>query len=285
MAEAELKELPDTEAVIEEAATPADETVVEDKQQEETVAEEQEETIVTFGGDDDQDKTDDKSDNTWVKDLRKKNREQAQQIQEFEKAAEASRVQSAPLGPRPTLEDAEFDADLYENQLIEWLNQKNYADNQAYQQQEFEHEQQRSFQSRLDQYNTGTKEFSKDNFSVAEEKVKMVMSPGQQGIMVHALGEKLANLIVGLSKNNTELAKLSAIKDPTLFAVALGQLENKMTVTRRKPTVVPEVRLVASGGGGVTGNSTLETLRDKAEETGNYTEVLAYKRKMKDAGK
>ena len=236
-------------------------------------------TVVSFGDDEAEAEADDTQ---WIKDLRQRTRDQNKEIAELKREREQYVQAPVALGPRPTLEDAEYDAEAYEENLTGWLETKNRIDNEAWQQENVQREEAVAWQRRVGEYESATRTFETEAYIDAEDTVKVALNPTQQSMMVHILGAKLAPLIVGLGKNRTELKNLAAIKDVSLFAAAVGRLEGKMKVSRRKPKTVPETR-IASGGGGVTVNNTLEVLREKAAKTGNYTEVVAYKRRVKEA--
>ena len=239
-----------------------------------------EETVVSFG-DEEGGEVAAADDTQWIKELRQRNRDQNKEISELKREREQYVQPAMALGPRPTLEDADYDAEVYEEQLTGWLEQKARIDNEAWQQENVQQEAATAWQGKLSAYENASSVFEKEAYVEAEDTVKMSLNAAQQSLMVHLLGAKLAPLIVGLGKNKTELSELAKIKDVPLFAAAIGRLESKMKVSKRKPTTQPEVRIAASGGG-VTTDSTLDTLREKAAKTGNYTEVVAFKRRMKE---
>lgn len=238
-------------------------------------------TVVSFGDEEGEGEVEDKAGAPdWAKELRVKNREQAKRIKELEKKKPLE-----ALGEKPTLESMEFDATAYETAIIEWLGKKSHFDQEETGRQNEATRQANEWQGRLGEYESAKVGFEAKTYTDAEETVKASMNDTQQGILVHVLGAKLAPLIMGLGANDKQLRELAAIKDNALFAAAVGKLEGKMKVTKRKPVTKPESR-VSGGQGGVTNDNTLETLRAKAEKTGDYTDVMKFRadeRRRKEA--
>jgi hypothetical protein len=80
-----------------------------------------------------------------------------------------------------------------------------------------------------------------------------------------------------------KLDEMSKIKDPVEFSFAIAKLETKLKKTvKRTPTTKPERTLTSSSGASVGSSQLhLDKLREKAAKTGDYSEVMAYKRKNK----
>ena len=69
----------------------------------------------------------------WVRELRKKNREDTRRIRELEEQLRATKGEGqkpVTLGPKPTLEAHDYDADKYEAALANWYEQKRAVDEQ-----------------------------------------------------------------------------------------------------------------------------------------------------------
>lgn len=250
-----------------------DEVVVEEK------VEEKETEIVSF---DEEVKEEGNQDSSVIKDLRKRNKEQNRELSELRKAQVKTEVET-PLGARPTLEDADYDEDLYSNSLDVWLTQKSEIDTTANKRQQAADDETSAWNKRLDEYNVARKDFG-DTFEEAEDAVKAELSETQQGMLVHALGGDLAEFVATLGISPKRLKKLAKIKDHTLFALEIGRLDARMKTAPRKAKTVPESRVVGDGGGiDISGDSKLDTLREKAAKTGDYTQVMKHKAKMRRA--
>jgi hypothetical protein len=109
--------------------------------------------------------------------------------------------------------------------------------------------------------------------------VQEVLNTTQQGILLQG-SDNSALLVYALGKNPKKAKELSEIKDPVRFAFAVAKLETQLKVTKK--TAPPPEKTPPSGGARSTGGSdeVLDNLRAKAERTGDYTQVIAYKRQL-----
>jgi hypothetical protein len=67
----------------------------------------------------------------WVRELRKTNREKERRIRELEAKLTATTTENKPvvtMGPKPKLEDHDYDADRYEQALDAWHERKRQHD-------------------------------------------------------------------------------------------------------------------------------------------------------------
>lgn len=255
------------------------------------------ETVVTIG--DDAPPPDDEGENSeapeWVKGLRKKHREEAKARRDAErrakeleqKLAEATGAgKPAELGPKPTLENADYDSERFEQELLNWHEQKRKHD-EAKASQEAEREAaEQEWQERLEKYqqeraHAGAK-FR--DFDDAESVAQDVLSDQQRAMIVDAADDP-TRLIYALGKNPDKAKELANIKNPVKFAFAVAKLETTVRETTRKAPPKPESKL--SGAGRVSGSTdaTLAKLEAEAEKTGDRTAVIRYKSKLKKAGK
>ena len=244
--------------------------------------EEQEEDLVITIGDDEPEEEEVRAPQ-WVKDLRKKNKEDQRRIRELEEKLAAKEQPETPrLGKKPTLEDHDFDTDSYESALAEWYDQKREVEKQERAIQEQQEAQQKAWQRRLDAYSESKSELSKKvaDFEDAELSVSEVLDVTQQGIIVHGASDA-TKLIYALGKNPRRLKELSEIKDPVQFAFAAARLEADIKMKPKKAPPAPEKKVTGAAPKGSSMDAQLERLREKAAKTGDFSEVHAYKRKMK----
>lgn len=221
----------------------------------------------------------------WVKELRKANREKEKRIRELEaKLTQTSEKKPVALGPKPKLEDYEYDADRFETALADWFERKRHADAEAQKAQQAEQAQQQAWQEKLAGYGKAKAELKVRDFEDAEAVAQELFNITQQGVVLQG-ADNPALVIYALGKNPKKAVELAKIEDPVKFAFAVAKLEKELKVTNRKAAPAPE-RMVSSTGR-VSGavDSTLERLRAEAEKTGNYTKVLQYKRQKQAASK
>lgn len=262
-----------------------------DAEEEESSEEEEEDdgVIVTIGdeappAEEDEEKTAPK----WVKDLRKQTKEQAKRIRELEQeaAAKAAPATKVPeLGPKPTLEDSDWDAEDFEQKLDAWKERKLKIDQAKADEQKQQEAQQQAWQGKLSRYTEAQTALKAKDFADVEESVKSLLDPTQHAIIVQAAKDP-ALMVYAIGKNPKKAAELASIKNYVEFAYALGELSKDMKVTTRKAAPAPEGK-VSSGSARISGSvdSNLERLRADAEKTGDYSKVSAYRRQQKEKQK
>ena len=223
----------------------------------------------------------------WVRELRKANREKERRIRELEaKLQTTTQTENKPvaLGPKPKLEEFDYDADRFEQALDAWHERKRQHDLETEKVRQAEQQQQQAWQAKLEGYSKAKAELKVRDYEDAEAIAQEVFNVTQQGVILQG-ADNPALVIYALGKNPKKAADLAQINDPVKFAFAVAKLEKELKVTNRKAAPAPE--RVIQGSGRVSGavDSTLERLRAEAEKTGNYTKVLQYKRQKQAASR
>ena len=221
----------------------------------------------------------------WVRELRKNYREVQREKRELEeklKAATQTENKPVALGKKPTLEDHDYDSDAYEAALTAWFEKKRQADEAEARAKAEVENQQKAWQSKLENYGKAKAELKVKDFDDAEETVQESLSVTQQGIVLQG-SENPALVIYALGKNPTKAKELAGITDPVKFAFAVAKLETQLKVTNRKAAPPPEKTIQGNGRVSGTVDSTLERLRADAEKTGDFTKVMQYKRQKRQS--
>ena len=223
----------------------------------------------------------------WVRELRKANREKERRIRELEARLQTTtQTENKPvaLGPKPKLEEFDYDADRFEQALDAWHERKRQHDLETERVRQAEQTQQQAWQAKLEGYSKAKAELKVRDYEDAEAIAQEVFNVTQQGVILQG-ADNPALVIYALGKNPKKAADLAQINDPVKFAFAVAKLEKELKVTNRKAAPAPE--RVIQGSGRVSGavDSTLERLRAEAEKTGNYTKVLQYKRQKQAASR
>lgn len=223
----------------------------------------------------------------WVRELRKANREKERRIRELEaKLQTTAQTENKPvaLGPKPKLEEFDYDADRFEQALDAWHERKRQHDLETERVRQAEQTQQQAWQAKLEGYSKAKAELKVRDYEDAEAIAQEVFNVTQQGVILQG-ADNPALVIYALGKNPKKAADLAKINDPVKFAFAVAKLEKELKVTNRRAAPAPE--RVIQGSGRVSGavDSTLERLRAEAEKTGNYTKVLQYKRQKQAASR
>ena len=221
----------------------------------------------------------------WVRELRKTNRELQRQNRELQSKLQTTAItetKPVTLGPKPKLEDHDYDADQFETALANWFERKRQADEANAKQEAEVMNQQKAWQAKLDGYGKAKAELRVKDFEDAEAVAQELFNVTQQGVMLQG-ADNPALVVYALGKNPKKAQELAAIKDPVKFAFAVAKLEKDLKVTNRRAAPPPE--RVVSGTGRVSGavDSTLERLREEAARTGNMTKVIQYRAQKRAA--
>ena len=223
----------------------------------------------------------------WVRELRKTNREKERRIRELEAKLTATTTENKPvvtMGPKPKLEDHDYDADRYEQALDAWHERKRQHDLETETVKKSELEQHQAWQAKLDSYGKAKAELKVRDYEDAEETVQQLLNVTQQGVVLQG-ADNPALVIYALGKNPKKAKEIAEITDPVKFAFAVAKLEKELKVTNRRAAPAPE--RIVSGTGRSSGavDSTLDRLREEAARTGNMTKVIQYKAQKRSASK
>ena len=215
----------------------------------------------------------------WVKELRKSHRDIQRENRELK---ERLKVQAQPetkveLGPKPKLEDYDFDADKHDEELSKWYERKIEVDAQNAKAKAQQEADDKAWAEKLNAYSEARSKLKVPDYEDAELVAQELLSKTQQGIILDG-AENPALVVYALGKNLTKAKELAAIKNPVKYAFAIAKLETQLKVTKRNAPP-PEVRVSGKGSASISGSvdSTLERLRDEAARTGDHTKVLKYK--------
>lgn len=229
----------------------------------------------------------------WVKELRKRFREQSQELARLRNGAapSAPATQGLPPAPgaKPKLSDPEidFDADKLVAALDKWheaSNKHNEAKRKASDQQAQE---QRAWEQTVAAYQEAGAKLGFSDYEDCEAAATAALSETQAAIIVQGAesAEKAALIMYSLGRNMKLLQDLAKVQDPVKFAFAIADIQRKLVVTKRKPTTKPEPSLPASGasaGAALAGeDKKLAELRDEAAKTGDMSKLLAYQRQQR----
>jgi hypothetical protein len=221
----------------------------------------------------------------WVKELRKANREKEKRIRELEaKLTQTTEKKPVILGPKPKLEDHDYDADRFEAALADWFDRKRVADIESQKIQQAEQAQKQAWQEKLDGYGKAKAELRVRDFEDAEAVAQELFNITQQGVVLQG-ADNPALVIYALGKNPKKATELAKIEDPVKFAFAVAKLEKELKVTNRKAAPAPERMISSTGRVSGAVDSTLERLREEAARTGNMTKVIQYRAQKRAASK
>ena len=217
----------------------------------------------------------------WVRDLRKSHREQQRENKQLKdqlaKLSSTVQPKTVELGKKPTIEAADYDSDLYEQQLTDWFDRKKAVEAQQERQEAERRSQQDAWNATLATYGEHRKTLKVKDFEDAETVVQDELSNTQQGMILQG-ADNPALVVYALGKNPKKAKEIASIKDPVKFAFAVAKLETQLKVTNRKASTKPETTITGKAMKSGTVDSNLERLRAQAEKSGDYSKVTAYNR-------
>lgn len=264
----------------------SEETQNESSQSDDETSED-EEFVITVGDEDPEPSDDDdfsgKPAPTWVKDLRKKEREARKRIKELEAQVQQAKPAEKPIevGPKPKLSDFDYDEDQFESAVEQWHERKRQVDQQQAVKRAEEEKAQQTWQSKMQSYEERRQTVAAKvrDFEEVEEAAKDKLTPTQQGILIHA-AENPELIMYHLGKHPNKAKELAEITDPIQFAFAAAKLDSQMKIQTRKPATQPEKK--PSGSAGLAGavDQKLAQLEAKAAKTGDRTELIKYKKSL-----
>lgn len=218
----------------------------------------------------------------WVRELRKKHREEVRLRKELEDRIKTLTAEPKPtvLAVKPTLAGSDYDEEAFAAALDQWHESKRQVDEQERASKEALTKADTEWQAKLDSYTKAKSELKVKDFAEAEAEAKTTFSTTQQGIIIQG-SENSALMVYALGKNPEQAHKLATIQDPVKFAFAVAKLEVQLKITKKSSPPPPESAVVSTGRTGGTVDSALDRLRNEAEKTGDYTKVTKYKAQLK----
>lgn len=248
---------------------------------------EDEEFVITVGDEEPEPSDDDdfsgKPAPTWVKDLRKKEREARKRIKELEAQVQQAKPADKPIevGPKPKLADFDYDEDQFESAVEQWHERKRQVEQQQAAKQAEEEKAKQAWQAKMQSYEERRQNVASKvrDFEEVEEAAKDKLTATQQGILIHA-ADNPELILYHLGKNPKKAQELSEITDPIQFAFAAAKLDSQMKIQTRKPSTQPERK--PSGSAGLSGvvDQKLAQLEAKAAKTGDRTDLIKYKKSL-----
>lgn len=265
-----------TEAVEQLEIEDPTETLEPEAPAQETPEAETDEVVVSIGDEPAQEESEEAAPG-WVKELRAQNRELKRKLKEVETAT--TQTKRVELGPKPTLEASDYDAERFERDLEAWHEKKRDFDAQEAKAKAEKEAAEKDWQDRLNSYSEAKTKLRVRDYDEAEDFVKDAFNVTQQGVILQG-AEDPALLVYALGKNPAKAKELAAIKDPVKFAFAVAKLETKVKTTPRTPSAAPDKTPVGNAAPSGSVDKTLERLRADANRTGDWSQYFEHKRKL-----
>jgi len=189
-----------------------------------------EDEVVVQIGEESPPQEDDAKAPVWVRDLRKSHREQQRENKQLKeqlaKLSSTAAPKAVELGKKPTIESADYDSDLYEQQLTDWFDRKKAVEEQQAKVEAEKRTQQDAWNATLATYGEHRKGLKVKDFDDAETVVQDELSNTQQGMILQG-ADNPALVVYALGKNPKKAKEIASIKDPVKFAFAVAKLETQ----------------------------------------------------------
>lgn len=239
----------------------------------------EDELIISFDGEDPGEPNEEENSEGWKK-VRAETRAVKAALAEATAKLAALEKPAIVLGPKPTLEDCDYDGDKFEAALDSWKDKERSAKET----QTAEQKQAETFRTEFNADLNTTKEqeaaLKAPGYAEAKAEVVAGLDMNQQAVLIQAAKNR-ANVIYALGKHPARLATLAAIKNPLKLAVAINDLERGLTMSSRRRS--PEPETLVRGSAPISRRSPdkeLERLEAAAAKTNDRTAVVRYKREQ-----
>jgi hypothetical protein len=239
------------------------------------------EDIITFGDEDEQHQSQ-KTESPVIKDLRNRLKQKSRENTELQQKLNQFEPTTPPLGPKPTIEGCDYDAELFAKKNDEWHALKAKHDVENTRMAQVRQQQDAEWNQKLNTYQQNKQKLRVKDFGYAETTVEDIFNRDQQGIIIHA-SDNPAMMVYALGKNPNKSRELSAIKDPLIFAHRIGRMESNIKMSKRKPKTSPEKSV--QGTGRLSGSSDQNLERLRSQKTNDISKTLEYRRKKRRAAK
>lgn len=218
----------------------------------------------------------------WVKELRRKNREDQKRIRELEAKlnGQSTPQQSNQPPKKPKIEEFDYDADEFEKAMDKYVDAKSAYDREQDRQRAIQEESEKEWGKVVNAYESGKTKFPADKMKEAEEEVVSVLPMPRRAMLMDA-AEDSTLLTFALGTNPETLRKLAAIKSDAKYIAQLARIEMNIKAQPKNKTAPPPERTI-SGSGKTPGasSSNLDRLKADADKSGDYTKYFNEKRRL-----
>lgn len=220
----------------------------------------------------------------WVRELRKRDRENVKRIKELEsKLAEKEQPVETALPAKPTLEACDYDAEVFEQKLATWYDAKRKHDETEAEKRKAQEAAEAAWQAKLTAYEASKGQLAAPDVDDAEHNAKQFFNEVQWSILVDG-ADNAALLIYALGKNPAKAKELAGVQSLSQFAFKAAKIEAEIKTMKRTAKPAPEGAISGTSPGAIGGgDATLERLRAEALKTGDMTKVVAYRRQLRAA--
>ncbi|NBN70561.1 scaffolding protein [Proteus sp. G2618] len=218
-----------------------------------------------------------------VKHLRNTIKEKDKELREARKQQTHQPVTQQQLTPPPRMpqlsdEGIDYDDAVYSQKVQEWAERNARYQSQKAEQERQQQSLQQAHQQKIASYQERVKSLRVSGYQQAEQSVIEEVPEQIQAMIIH-FAEKPEMVVLALGRNAELRQQMANATDPVAVGRLIGSIESKakiMPKPKNKPAATPEVK----GGTGAVLNN-LDKLKEKARETGDWSQYFAAKKAKK----
>lgn len=180
------------------------------------------------------------------------------------------------VGPRPSLEQFDYDEDAHAEAVVKWVQAKRDADDHAEQQEQIARKAQEKWERQSRDFEDRWSDLRIAGKDAARARVEEAFDATQQALLVKAARGNAAGLFAAIGFNADNLAKLKTLTDDPAEFIAEAAVMAKEVKVERKPKTTP-IEPVRGGTGGVAkGDARRAAMEAQADKSGDYSALIRY---------
>lgn len=227
--------------------------------------------------------SEEEKDTGLVKHLRNTIKEKDKELREARKQQTHQPVTQQQLTPPPRMpqlsdEGIDYDDAVYSQKVQEWAESNARYQSQKAEQERQQQSLQQAHQQKIASYQERVKSLRVSGYQQAEQSVIEEVPEQIQAMIIH-FAEKPEMVVLALGRNAELRQQMANATDPVAVGRLIGSIESQakiMPKPKNKPAATPEVK----GGTGAVLNN-LDKLKEKARETGDWSQYFAAKKAKK----
>lgn len=227
--------------------------------------------------------SEDEKDTGLVKHLRNTIKEKDKELREARKQQAHQPVTQQQLTPPPRMpqlsdEGIDYDDAIYSQKVQEWAESNAKYQSQKAEQERQQQSLQQAHQQKIASYQERVKSLKVAGYQQAEQAVIEEVPEQIQAMIIH-FAEKPEMVVLALGRNAELRQQMANATDPVAVGRLIGSIESKakiMPKPKNKAAATPEVK----GGTGAVLNN-LDKLKEKARETGDWSQYFSAKKAKK----
>ncbi len=222
-------------------------------------------------------------DNGLVKHLRNTIKEKDRALreatkQQLQQPVIQQQITQPPRMPQLSDDGIDYDESIYSAKVNEWAESNAKYQSQKAEQERQQQSLQQTHQQKVASYQERVKSLKVANYQQAEQSVMEDVPEQIQAMIIH-FAEKPEMVVLALGRNAELRQQMANATDPVAVGRLIGSIESKAKIMPKPKTNAAATPEVKGGNGAVLNN--LDKLKEKARETGDWSQYFAAKKAKK----